>query len=360
METQNRRPFGSMPDGTLVEELTLRDGACACSVLTYGGAVRTLTVPGRNGGQVDVVLGYDTLEDYRKQDKYLGALVGRYANRIGGARFELDGTKYTLAANDNGVNHLHGGLAGFDKKVWTVEQLTENAVSLSLVSPDGEEGYPGTLAVKVVYTLQNGRLEIAYEAVTDKTTVCNLTNHTYFNLSGHDSGPVANQVIQILAERYTPTLPGSIPTGALADVAGTPMDLREFTPIGAHIDEAFEQLQLAGGYDHNWAADGWDGALRTIARAWSPDTGISLAVETTLPGVQFYAGNYLDGRIKGKNGAPNNRRWGFCLETQFFPDSPNHDNFPSCVLRPGQVFRAVTAYRFGVEAEQPKKGQNKD
>lgn len=348
MRKENRMPFGTMPDGTAVEELILRDGSCSCSILTYGGAVRSLVVPGKDG-PVDVALGFDTLEDYRRQDKYLGALVGRYANRIGGARFTLEGKEYPLAKNDNGANHLHGGTVGFDKKVWTVEAQTENSVTLSLTSPDGEEGYPGTLHVKVTYTLSGGRLELAYEAVTDKTTLCNLTNHTYFNLSGHNSGPVADQVIQVLAERYTPTAAGSIPTGELADVAGTPMDLREPIAIGARIDEPFEQLLLAGGYDHNWAVSGWDGTLRTIARAWSPRTGISLAVETDLPGVQFYAGNYLDGCPAGKGGAAYAKRWGFCLETQYFPDSPNHGNFPSCVLRPGETCRAVTAYCFGVE-----------
>ena len=343
---ENRRPFGTMPGGTPVEELVLRDGDCSCSILTYGGAVRSLAVPGKDG-PVDVALGFDTLEDYITQDKYLGALVGRYANRIGGAGFTLEGKEYRLAKNDKAVNHLHGGGVGFDKRVWTVKGQTENTAALTLVSPDGEEGYPGTLSVEVAYTLSHGRLEIAYRAETDQTTLCNLTNHTYFNLSGHGSGPVTDQLIQVLADQYTPTGPGSIPTGELAGVAGTPMDLRESTPIGAHIDEPFEQLQLAGGYDHNWAVNGWDGTLRTIARARSPRTGISMEVETDLPGVQFYAGNYLDGCPKGKGGAPYARRWGFCLETQYFPDSPNHPGFPPCVLRPGEVYRSVTAYRFG-------------
>ena len=344
----NRKSFGTMPDGTTVEDLTLRDGGCTCGLLTYGGAVRTLTVPGRDG-PVDVALGFDSLEDYRKQDKFLGALVGRYANRIGGARFTLEGRTYPLAANDNGVNHLHGGLVGFDKKVWAVEALGENTVTLSLTSPDGEEGYPGTLNVKVTYTLKDGALEIAYEAVTDRTTVCNLTNHTYFNLSGHNSGPVTGQLIQICAGRCTPAGPGLIPTGEVAPVDGSPMDLRALTPIGAHIDEPYEQLKLGGGYDHNWAIDGWDGTLRPAARAVSPKTGITMAVETTLPGVQFYAGNFLGGCPAGKGGAAYADRWGFCLETQSFPDTPNHENFPSCVLHPGEVYRALTVYRFGLE-----------
>lgn len=346
--SSNRKPFGAMPDGTTVEELTLRDGGFTCSVLTYGGAVRTLTVPGRDG-PVDVALGFDSLEDYRKQDKFLGALVGRYANRIGGARFTLEGRAYPLAANDNGVNHLHGGLVGFDKKVWAVEALEENTVTLSLTSPDGEEGYPGTLRVNVTYTLKDGGLEIAYEAVTDRTTVCNLTNHTYFNLSGHNSGPVTDQLIQIYAGRCTTAGLGLIPTGEIAPVDGTPMDLRTLTPIGAHIGEPFEQLRLGGGYDHNWVIDGWDGTLRPAARAASPRTGVTMEAETTLPGIQFYAGNFLGGCPAGKGGAAYAGRWGFCLETQYFPDTPNHENFPSCVLRPGEVWRAVTVYRFGLE-----------
>lgn len=349
MQAENRRPFGTMPDGTAVEELTLRDAGCTCRVLTYGGAVRALTVPGQDG-PVDVVLGFDTLEDYRRQDKYLGALVGRFANRIGGASFALEGKTYALARND-GVNHLHGGNTGFDKKVWTVEELGENSVTLSLTSPDGEENYPGTLRAAVTYTLKDAALRIDYRAQTDRTTVCNLTNHTYFNLSGHDSGPVTDQLIQVLADRYTPTVPGSIPTGELAPVDGTPMDLRRPVPIGAHIDEPFEQLQMAGGYDHNWAVNGWDGTLRTIARARSPRTGITLEVDSTLPGVQFYAGNYLDGCPAGKGGAVYARRRGFCLETQYFPDSPNQPGFPSCVLRPGETYQAVTVYRFGTKKD---------
>lgn len=348
MQIENRKPFGTMPDGTVVEELTLRDADSSCCILTYGGAVRALTVPGQDG-PVDVVLGFDSLEGYRQQDKFLGALVGRYANRIGGARFTLEGKDYALAKNDGGVNHLHGGTVGFDKKVWGVEQLTENTVTLSLVSPDGEENYPGTLCVKVTYTLKDAALTIDYRAETDKTTVCNLTNHTYFNLSGHGSGTVLDQLIQVLADRYTPTVPGSIPTGELAPVDGTPMDLRSPVPIGAHIDDSFDQLQMAGGYDHNWVVNGWDGTLQTIARARSPKTGITLEVESTLPGVQFYAGNYLDGCPKGKDGVPYSKRCGFCLETQYFPDSPNHTSFPSCVLRPGETFSAVTVYRFGCE-----------
>jgi len=347
MAQENRRPFGVMPDGTEVELLTLRDGELSCEIVTYGGALRSLTVPGRGGEPVDVLLGFDTLEAYRGQDKFLGALIGRYANRIGDARFSLDGVEHPLRAND-GKNHLHGGPEGFDKQVWTVERLTGDAAVLTLFSPDGQEGYPGDLHVRVTYTLTEDALEIGYEARCDKDTVCNLTNHAYFNLSGHQSGPVADQTIQIFAERYTPTAAGSIPTGELAPVAGTPMDLREGLPIGARVDEDFRQLKLAGGYDHNWVIDGPAGTLRPAARAFSPRTGVTLEVLTTLPGVQFYSGNYLDGCPAGKGGAPYAKRWGFCLETQYFPDSPNRPDFPSAVLRKGETYRQETVYRFGV------------
>lgn len=351
MEGQNRTVFGQMPDGTGVELLTLRDGACACEIITCGGAVRSLTVPDKNGAPVDVALGFDALEDYRTQTKYLGALVGRYANRIGGARFTLNGKEYTLAKN-SGENSLHGGAVGFNAKVWTVEALTENAAVLSLFSPDGEEGYPGDLTVRVTYTLSDGALSIEYWAKSGADTVCNLTNHTYFNLSGHGSGSMEGQFIKLNASRYTPTVPGSIPTGEIAPVDGTPMDLRTLQPIGEHISDPFEQLTLAGGYDHNWAIDGWDGtgrqaALLPAARAWSPDTGILMEVLTTLPGIQFYAGNFLGGCPTGKGGAVYANRYGFCLETQYFPDSPNHPNFPSAVLRAGEEYHSKTVYRFG-------------
>ena len=349
MKENARTLFGLMPDGRAVEKITLTRGERSCAILTYGGAIQALTVPDRNGKPVDVALGFDTLEDYQRQDKYLGALIGRYGNRIGGASFALDGQEYPLAANDGGVNHLHGGAAGFDKQVWTVEEQGEDSLTLSLYSPDGQEGYPGNLSVQVVYTLTDRGLSIDYRAKCDRDTLCNLTNHAYFNLSGHSSGPVAGQFVQLLASRYTPTVPGSIPTGELAEVEGTPMDLRAGLPIGQRVDEDFPQLTMAGGYDHNWCVDGADGTLRLAARAWSPDTGIVLETWTTQPGVQFYSGNYLDGCPAGKGGAPYARRWGFCLETQHYPDSPHHPNFPSTVLPAGEEYRQQTEYRFTVE-----------
>ena len=356
MTEGDTRPFGRMPDGTGVHEITLRHGEAACGILTYGGTVRSLTVPARDGNMVDVALGFDALEDYMAQDKYLGALVGRYANRIGGAGFTLDGEEYTLADNDNG-NSLHGGSVGFDKQVWRVEELGEDRVTLSLVSPDGQEGYPGTLKVTVTYTLTDAgdlpdgacgtaALAVDYRAVCDRDTVFNPTSHIYFNLSGHGSGPVTGQTIAVYASRYTPVGPGLIPTGEIAPVDGTPMDLREARPIGEHIDDSFGQLALGGGYDHNWVIDGWDGTQRLAARAGSPETGISMAVYSDMPGVQFYTGNFLGGCPGAKGGAVYGDRCGFCLETQFFPDSPNQPRFPSCVLKAGEEFRSRTRYGF--------------
>lgn len=330
---EKRIPFGVMPDGTKVELLSLTSGALSCGIITYGGALRSLNVPDRQGRPVDVLLGFDSLEAYMAQDKYMGALIGRYANRIGGSRFTLEGREYRLRAND-GPNHLHGGPAGFDKQVWKVLSQTENEAVLSLFSPDGQEGYPGGLEVRAAYTLTDGALEIGYRARSGRTTVCNLTNHAYFNLSGHGSGDVERQYIQLFSGRYTPVGEGLIPTGALEAVEGTAMDLRTAQPIGDRE------------YDHNFAVDGWDGSLGRAARAWSPDTGILMEALTTLPGVQFYTGNFLDGCPAGKGGAVYVRHGAFCLETQYYPDSPNHAEFPSAVLAAGEVYESKTVYRF--------------
>lgn len=337
--------FGRMPDGTVVRKLTLRSGRLTCAVLDYGGAVQSLWAPDRNGRPVDVVLGFDTLEAYRAQDKYMGALVGRYANRIGGSRFTLGGQTYPLCAND-GANHLHGGREGFDKRVWTVEEQRDDRLTLSLVSPDGDEGYPGTLTVRVTYQLTDRELTLDYRAECSRDTICNLTNHTYFNLAGHDSGPVTGQTICIHGSGYTPSDSASIPWGEVRPVEGTPMDLRREQPIGARIDEDFDQLRQAGGYDHNWVIDGPPGALRPAARAYSPETGIALEMDTTLPGVQFYTGNFLDGCPAGKGGAAYGRRWGFCLESQYYPNSPNCPDFPQPLLRAGEVWQHRTVFRF--------------
>lgn len=342
---ENRKPFGTMPDGTAVELLSLEKGAMRAQIITYGAAIQSLIVPDRDGKPVDVVLGFDDLDSYRAQTCFLGAIVGRFGNRIGGARFSLDGREYVLPANE-GPNQLHGGPEGFDKKVWAVESQGADAVTLCLHSPDGEMGYPGNLDAKVTYRLTGDALELEYEAKSDRDTICNLTNHAYFNLAGHKSGPAAGQTMRLFASRFLPTDAASIPTGVLADVAGTPMDLREPLKIGARIDEDFEQLRLAGGYDHCWAVDGTAGELRPAATAACGETGITMECLTTQPGVQFYAGNYLDGCPRGKGGAPYAKRWGFCLETEVFPDAPNHPDFPSALLPAGGVQRTKTVYRF--------------
>lgn len=341
-------PFGVMPDGTPVDLITLTQGNLSCELITYGGAVRSLIVPDCDGHPTDVVLGLDTLEDYRSQDKYLGAIVGRYANRIADASFCLNGKEYPLAAN-NGPNHLHGGLEGFNSQVWTAESKEANRVVLSRISPDGEEGYPGTLSVQVTYTLTDDSLEIDYQARCDQDTICNLTNHSYFNLAGHNSGLINEQYVQINAASYTPTFPGSIPTGQIMPVDGTPMDLRQACRIGDHVDDDFPQLIMAGGYDHNWVIDGPFGTLRPAAAAWCEETGITMEVLTTMPGVQFYTANFLEGCPDGKDGALYGNRSAFCLETQYYPDSPHHENFPSPILRAGEIYRHKTIYRFGVK-----------
>ena len=333
------RQFGN------AECVRLENGGLSCEILTYGGALRCLNVPDRNGRSVDVVLGFDSLEDYMEQTGFLGALIGRFGNRIGNAEFELDGKRYELFKND-GANHLHGGRRGFDKRIWKIEARDDTKLALSLVSEDGEEGYPGRLEVYVLYELKEDALEISYRAFSDADTLCNLTNHAYFNLSGHDSGTVEKQLIKINASHYTPTDAGLIPTGEIADVTGTPMDLREPVVIGERADLDFEALRFGGGFDHNYAIDGADGTLRLAAVAESRETGVVLETWTTLPGVQFYSGNGMAGLPKGKNGAPYDRRWGFCLETQVYPDAPHHANFPSALLKKGAESRTKTVYRF--------------
>ncbi len=340
-------PFGTTKRGEQVSLIRLRSPRISCGILTYGGAVAFLEVPDRKDTPIDVVLGFDTLEDYEAQDKYIGALVGRTANRIAAGHVTLSGKEYQLARNE-GNHHLHGGVQGFDKRIWQVEQATGNRLVLTLHSPDGEEGYPGDLDVRLTYTLENCALSIRCQAESSLDTLCNLTNHTYFNLGGHGSGPVLDQTIQLFADAYTPADRESLPTGVLAPVAGTPMDLRAPTPIGQHIAAPFDQLQWAGGYDHNWALNGRSGTLRPAARAYCHETGIALEVRTTLPGIQFYTGNYLDGCPAGKGGAPYGNRWGFCLESQFFPNAMAWPLSQQPILRKGEQYDHTTAFHFSV------------
>lgn len=353
--TWTKQPFGTMPDGTFVEQITLQDGALSCRVLTYGATLQSLLVPDSCGNPTDVVLGYSDLDSYRAMPGFLGAVVGRYANRIAGGRFTLNGKAYILPINNNG-NHLHGGWEGFDKKVWTVEQLSDKEVTLSLFSPDGDCGYPGNLTVQVTYRLENNALSIEYDAVSDADTICNLTNHAFFNLAGHNSGLVYEQEMQLFAGSYTETNEHSVPTGKILDVTGTPLDFRKPRQIGLDIDCDFPQIKIGRGFDLNWIIDNYDGNLRPAAKVYAPKTGIHMEVNTTMPGVQFYSGNYMDEiTAKGKDGASYARHYGFCLETQFFPDSPNHPNFPSVVLKAGDHFTGKTVYRFDLQTNGLKK-----
>lgn len=348
-----QQAYGQTAAGEPVELYTLTNAnGCEVRITNYGGILVALKVPDRKGQLDDVVLGYDTLEEYIRDNPYFGALIGRYGNRIAGGTFRLDGVTYTLATN-NGPNHLHGGLRGFDKVVWQAEMVTGKdrvALSLSYLSKDGEEGYPGNLSVKVTYSLtRENELEIDYLATTDKPTVVNLTHHSYFNLAGAGTGDILGHEIAIRADRFTPVGAGLIPTGELRSVKGTPMDFTTSTAIGARIDADDEQLRLGGGYDHNWVLDRQDGSPAWAARVYEPTTGRVMEVFTTEPGLQFYTGNFLDGRHRGKGGKTYEYRQGFCLETQHFPNSPNQDHFPSTVLQPGQTYRHTTSYKFSTQ-----------
>ena len=345
-----RESFGSTKGGEAVEIYTLRNRRGAeARVMTYGATLVSLKVPDRAGHFEDVLLGFDQLGTYEEDTHYIGQVIGRYANRIAKGRFTLNGVEYKLATNNNG-NHLHGGLRGFDKVVWKARPLNAkagSAIEMTYLSRDGEEGYPGTLTVKVVYTLtEANELRLEYSATTDKDTVVNLTNHAYFNLAGQGNGDILKHLLTINADRFTPTDAGSIPTGELRAVKGTPFDFRRATAIGARIGQDEEQLKFGNGYDHNFVVNGRAGALRLAARASEPTTGRVMEVWTTQPGVQLYTGNYLEGAADGKGGKPYRNRYGFCLETQHFPDSPNRPEFPSTVLRKGARFSSTTVYKF--------------
>ncbi len=338
--------FSSTPDGTPVELYTLRNNQGAqARIMTYGGIVVSLKVPDRDGGMADVVLGYDSLWGYVDNNPYFGAIIGRYGNRIANGRFTLNRQTYRLATN-NGENHLHGGVKGFNKVVWTAKEVErENgpALQLSYLSPDGEEGYPGKLRATVVYALTHeNELRIDYAATTDEPTVVNLTQHSYFNLAGAGQGDILRHELMLDADRFTPVDEGLIPTGELRDVKGTPMDFTELTPIGARIEQQDQQLRFGLGYDHNWVLNNSSADLALAARVFEPGSGRIMEVFTTEPGIQFYSGNFLDGSITGKRGKVYRHRYGFCLEAQHFPDSPNQAKFPSTVLNPGEKYAQTT------------------
>lgn len=346
-----KAPFGTS-DGKSIDIYSIRNSkAVEVRITTYGGTVVSLKVPDKSGNLDDVVLGYDSLGEYQSAKGYLGALIGRYGNRIGKGTFSLDRKEYKLAVN-NGANHLHGGLKGFDKVVWTANpsmQADGPHLELTYLSRDGEEGYPGNLNVKVEYILTNSNeLKIVYSATTDKPTIVNLTNHSYFNLAGAGKGSILDHQLALNADRFTPTDNGSIPTGELRTVKGTPFDFTKSTAIGARIDQDNEQLKFGNGYDHNFVLVKNGDELSLGATVYEPTTGRLMEVFTTEPGVQFYTGNFLDGSTKGKGGRTYPRRSGFCLETQHFPDSPNKPKFPSVVLRPGETYSQTTIYKFSV------------
>jgi aldose 1-epimerase len=318
-------------------------------ITDFGGTVVSIFTKDRDGNVDDIALGYDSLERYADNAAYLGSLIGRFGNRIGNARFTLDGVEYQLAKN-NGENHLHGGNVGFNSVIWDSEELSGEGFSglkLSYLSRDGEENYPGNLRVDVVYTLNDANeLRIEYSAETDKKTILNLTNHSYFNLKGAGNGDILDHVMMLNSGRITPVDDTLITTGEYLDVEGTPLDFRTPTVIGGRIGSDHEQIVLGGGYDHNWVLDNPGGKLITAARVYEPSTGRILEVDTTQPGIQFYSGNFLDGTAVGKGGAVYNKRYGFCLETQHYPDSPNKPEFPTTELAPGETFSETTIYRF--------------
>src|SRR5215213_8722267 len=345
-------PFGQVPDGKAVEVYTLRNArGMVVRAITYGAIIQAIRVPDRSGRVEDVTLGYDSLPGYLTDSPYFGAVVGRYANRIARGRFTLEGRTYRLATN-NGPNHLHGGLKGYDKVVWEAASFQRGdtvGVNFQHTSRDGDEGYPGRVHATVTYTLSpRNELLVEYRVTTDRATPVNLSQHSYWNLAGEGSGPILGHVLKIEADRYTPVDSTLIPTGELASVAGTPFDFRKPTPVGARIGQADPQLRYGKGYDHNFALNRTGTGLAQAAHLLDPKSGRTLYISTTEPGLQFYSGNFLDGSIKGKSGHVYDHRTALVLETQHFPDSPNHPNFPTTILQPGEEYRSQTVFAFGV------------
>jgi aldose 1-epimerase len=353
IDTITKAPFGKTSDGAPVEIYTLRNAnGCEARIMTYGGIVQSLKVPDRNGQLGDVVLGYDTVDAYIAKTPYFGALIGRYGNRIGGAKFTLEGKTYKLAAN-NGANSLHGGVKSFDKVVWKAVKADVGPqgprLELNYLSKDGEEGFPGNLNVTAVYTLtDDNALDLRFKATTDKPTLCNLTHHSYFNLRGQGNGDILGHEVYINANEVTAVNSQLIPTGKIESVDGTPFDFRKPTAIGARINDPNTELQYGPGYDHNWIINKPLGQLGLVARVYEPTSGRVMEVESTEPGTQFYAGNSLDG-MKGKGGAVYKSRTGFCIEPQHYPDSPNHPDFPSTELKPGETYTNIIIYKFSTK-----------
>ncbi len=343
------QPYGKTAEGEEVALYTLTNSkGMRATVTNYGARVVSLMTPDRTGAMGDVVLGFDSLDGYLKENPFFGAIVGRYGNRIAKGHFKLDGVEYKLAVN-NGANSLHGGLRGFDKHVWTGKQDGAK-LELTYVSRDGEEGYPGTMSTTVVYTVtDDNELRIDYTLTTDKATVHNVTNHSYFNLAGAGEGDVLGHQLVIYADKFTPVDEGLIPTGELKPVEKTPFDFRQAHAIGERIETADQQIKYGKGYDHNFVLNGAMGSLHPAVKVTEPKSGRVMEVSTTEPGVQFYTGNFLDGTITGKGGKVYKQRYAFCLETQHFPDSPNHPDFPTTTIKPGEKYQSTTVYKFGTE-----------
>lgn len=349
--TISEEVFGTTRDGVSVKSFTLKnEKGMAVSIITYGGIITTLKVPNKKGVSEDVVLGYKILASYEKATPYFGALIGRYGNRIANGKFSIDGKEYALKTND-GSNHLHGGVKGFDKVVWTAEVLKDKgALKLSYLSKDMEEGYPGNLNTEVTYTLTNDNtLEVAYQATTDKKTIVNLTQHSYFNLSGDFSKPILDHIVKINADRFVPVNRTLIPTGELKEVANTPFDFREPKTIGQDINADNEQLKRGLGYDHCWVLNAQNEGIRFTSSAYEPNSGRLLEVFSDEPGIQLYTGNFLGGTLPNKQGGIYTNRTGFCLETQHYPDSPNQKDFPSTILKPGDTYSTTTSFKFSVK-----------
>jgi len=349
----DKKLFGTLPDGGKIYSYTLKNSSgMKAEIIEFGAIVRTLFVPDRSGKFSDIVLGYDDLSGYENGSSYLGAIVGRYGNRIAKGKFTMDGKEYQLTVN-SGTNHLHGGTKGFDKVLWKaepVESKTDPALKLTYVSKDGEEGYPGTVTVTVTYTVtKDNELRIDYEGTTDKTTILNPTHHSYFNLTGDFTKKILDHELMIKADTLTPVDANLIPSGELKKVEGTPFDFRKPEKIGARINEKDEQLRFGIGYDHNWVLNDYNKNVRLSAAVYDSQSGRYMEVLTDQPGLQFYSGNFLDGSAKGKDGILYAHRTGLCLEAQLFPDSPNKKNFPSAVLKPGEVYHQTTIYKFSTK-----------
>jgi aldose 1-epimerase len=346
MAAITKKSFGTTPEGKEVTEFTLTNKrGVSLSVINYGGIITRLLVPNRKGVLEDIVLGYDSLSGYVKDSPYFGAIVGRYGNRIANGKFTLDGKEYTLAQNNNG-QHLHGGVKGFDKVFWNVEEAGANTLRLTYQSKDMEEGYPGNLSVEVTYALTDvNELKISYTATTDKKTIINLTQHSYFNLTGNAKRDILDHELTLYSDKFVPVTKVLIPTGELKDVSGSPFDFRTSTAIGARVNEKDQQLGFGRGYDHCWVLSSPD-SMKHAASLYEPVSGRALDVYTTEPAIQFYCGNFLDGSITGKYNVVYSHRYGLCLETEHYPDSPNQKDFPSTELSPGEVYQTQTTYKF--------------